>query len=333
MKLHAKCLLHFGRVTMTAFAILLATCFAALSSRADIVDLGPADDYAVFNVGSASGTIFASNFGLSAGVVINGDVGQGFRSTWQSGSFGATLHGTLFTAVVNTFPGFVSGGSITGTPAIVTQSNAVMLATREDVINASAAAAALSPTQTFTTLTNGQIIKGTAGLNVIRVTGTVNFPASSVNSLILEGTPTSKFVFQFTGSAGTGMNILTMSRLTMTLTGGIQPDNIVWNLNGAGGRVEISTSSTIFGTVLAPLRTVTVTGSTIDGQIIGGGSPGGVTVNNLTISGVTTITLPPEATTPVGEPGALTMLGAGMVGFISVLRRKQRRSNLTARSS
>jgi len=61
--------------------------------------------------------------------------------------------------------------------------------------------------------------------------------------------------------------------MTMTLTGGVLADNIVWNLNGLGGDVVISSGALVYGNFLAPDRQlVSDHGTVAEGRLIAGGS-------------------------------------------------------------
>src|SRR5437870_5018830 len=81
-----------------------------------------------------------------------------------------------------------------------------------------------APTQTFSTLSEGQTIVGGAGLNVIRITGDVTLKTS----LNITGSASSTFVFQLTSSTADGHDVLTLSGMTMNLSGGVLADSILW---------------------------------------------------------------------------------------------------------
>ncbi len=172
--------------------------------------------------------------------------------------------------------------------------------------SASAAAAALAPTQTFSTLSEGQTIVGSAGLNVIRITGDVTLKTS----LNITGSASSAFVFQLTSSTADGHDVLSLSGMTMNLSGGVLADSILWNLNGLGGGVDIQAMAdgqTVFGTFLAPDRDILSDHGIIDGRLIGGGSG-----NLLNVHSGSEITAP--STVPDGG-STLTLLGAALLGL------------------
>src|SRR5689334_18321424 len=119
-----------------------------------------------------------------------------------------------------------------------------------DARAASTAAAGFAPTQTFSTLSENQTIVGNGGLNVIRITGDVMLK----QTLTISGTVSDQFIFQLTSSTTVGHDVLNLSGMTMNLLGGINPDNIVWNLNGTGGGIDITSMAVgekVYGTFLA----------------------------------------------------------------------------------
>ena len=57
----------------------------------------------------------------------------------------------------------------------------------------------------------------------------------------------------------------------MSLVGGVTAGNLLWDLSGSGGDVTISSKSNVYGTFLAPYRNILVDGSTVNGNVMGGG--------------------------------------------------------------
>jgi choice-of-anchor A domain-containing protein len=263
---------------------LLAIAMAALSvasapslSASSYLSMGLLD-YAVVGVGGDV-TIDSDFEVYQSDTVIYGNVAQGPNSNLSHG-IDSTVYGRWDYDLTDSNPaaagytGYVSGG--------FHQKDLSGLAT--DARNASATLAALSPTQVFTSLQNGQTIIGNSALNVIKITGT-----SAIKTfLTLQGTASSVFVFNFTS---TNKNPLTLSGMTMNLIGGIQPGNIYWNFKGKGGDVTINAMApgqTVYGNFLAPDRNLTADHAIVLGRLIAGG--GG---SSLSIHSSSKITTPP----------------------------------------
>lgn len=211
--------------------LLLSThnCFAGP------INLGQAANYAVLGLGGTSGS-HADFEVYQSGTVIDGNVGMGPYSDWTHG-IDATINGRVDYDLTDSAP--IVTGTITGGVHQINMATAVA-----DARAASTAAAALAFTQSFATLTSGQTITGTGGLNVIRVTGSVGLSGGST-TLHLVGTPLDQFVFQLTVVEGTSAHSLTLSGVTMDLSGGLTPGNIVWNMNGVGGGIQIKADALV----------------------------------------------------------------------------------------
>lgn len=268
----------FGATIAAASILALAGTPGASGA---VVNLGGAANYAVLGIG---GTIsMQSDFQTyQSGTVINGNVGMGPYSTWTHG-IDATIHGRVdcdLTDSVPTVTGTITGG--------IHQISMVSIVA--DARSASAAAAAFAPTQTFATLTSGQTIIGNGGLNVIRVTGDIGLSGGS-STLNLLGGALDRFLFQITAADAPSAHTLTLSGVTMTLSGGVTAGNILWDMNGAGGGIVISSGATVFGTFLAPDRGILVDHGNITGAVIGGGGADSHS-NSVSVHSSSQITLP-----------------------------------------
>jgi choice-of-anchor A domain-containing protein len=157
---------------------------------------------------------------------------------------------------------------------------------------------------------------GHSGLNVIRFTGNVAISGGTLN---IVGPADSQWVFQM---QGTGSNPLSLSGTSMNI-GDINPDNMLWSVSGTlSGVVNITNGATLFGTILAPFRDITVQGSnaTVNGAIIGGRRNGGT----VQVHSSGRVILPenvPE--TDVPEPATLSLLGSGMLALAGIVRRRK----------
>jgi hypothetical protein len=183
-----------------------------------------------------------------------------------------------------------------------------------DAVTADTFFAALAPTQTYSTLSEDQVINGVSGLNVIRITGDVTLK----KTLTLNGPADAKFVFQLTSSDASSAKTLTLSGMNMILTGGVTGDNVLWDLHGGGGQVVITSDADVYGTFLAPDRSFT--GDHMNlllGRVIAGGSPNTAdnSDNFLSIHSGSVINQPPSSVpAPASLWGGLGLLGAMLAG-------------------
>jgi hypothetical protein len=283
-----------------ALAVACLCVGLAQSAFAIPVDLGGAADYAVLGVGGNGS--FSVEKVYQSDTVINGNVGMG-PYTSLNHYVDATINGRFnfdFTDSAAQVATQTAGSAISGGVHQVDLSGVV-----KDARNASAAAAALAPTQTFSTLSEDQTISGNGGLNVIQITGDVTLK----KTLTLSGSASDQFVFQLTSS---GSDVLTLSGMTMILNG-VSADNILWNLTGLGGDVSITSGSVVFGTFLAPERDLVSDHGIVGGRIIAGGS--GSLLNIHSGSQITT-----PSTVPDGG-STLALLGVGLVGLAKLKRK------------
>ena len=294
---------------LASVAVLTALCLGWVTSAfAGPVDLGSAADYAVVAVGGLNAQHKSSFKLYQSGTVINGNVAEGPYTTLDHG-IDATVNGRSDYDLTDQNPLVEQPGSNTPSGGFhQLDLSGVALAAR----NASAAAAALTPTQTFASLNAfdgvGSIV-GTSGVNVIRITGD-----SAVKiSLTLSGTATSTFVFQFTSPTTAGDVILSLSGMTMNI-GSINPDNIYRDFNGLGGDVSITSMAagqTVYGNFLAPDRNILSDHGIVDGRLIGGGSGSLLDIHSGS-----------EITVPAPDTGGstLVLLGIALVGFVGLVR-------------
>ena len=294
---------------LASAVLLLLTLLATQIVFADALNLGQAANYAVLGTGGTSS--LRTDFEVyQSATVVNGNVGVGPYSTFTHG-IDATINGKLFYDNTDTLP--IITGTITGGTVQQSMTQAVM-----DAVSASNTAAGLAATQTFSTLTENQIITGNGGLNVIVITGDVTLK----KGLTLSGGASDRFIFVFTGSDATSAHQVTLSGMTMTLVGGVVANNILWDLNGGGGNVVISSGATVDGTFLAPFRSITVDNATINGRVIGGGSPNPTdgSLNFLSIHSSSQINAPAA----VPEPSSMLLLGTALAALVGSRKKGHR---------
>src|SRR5258707_490256 len=267
------------------FTFLPGAAFAALP-----YSLGAAANYAVLGIGGNSG--FHGQIEVyQSGTVINGNVGAGPYDDWTHG-IDATINGAVNYDTTDLPPTVT--GSITGGVHQVS-----MASTVNAELTAEANYFALAPTTNFSTLNEDQVIVGNGGLNVIRITGDVTLK----KTLTLQGTAANSFVFQLTASDATSAHELTLSGMTMILSGGVTANNVLWDMHGNGGGIVISSGADVDGIFLAPDRGVLVDASIVNGEVIGGGGSD-ANDNSMSVHSTSTITNVPEP-----GAGVLALLG------------------------
>jgi hypothetical protein len=288
-------------------AAITGLCLAlAPSVWAGPVNLGSAADYAVVAVG---GTVsLDSDFKLyQSSTVIDGNVAEG-PHTILGHEIDATVNGRWDYDLTDANPLVAQPKSNTPLGGFHQLDLSGVIV---DARAASLAASLFVPTQTFASLSEGQNIVGGAGLNVIRITG----DSTIKTFLTLSGAPTSQFVFQFTSSTGAGSDVLSFSGMNLNLVGGINPLNIVWNLNGLGGDLNINAmadNQLLSGIFLAPDRNATIDHGNIFGEVLAGGS--GTLLN---IHSTSHIMIPEMPTS------SALLLGFGLLSGASYLRRRR----------
>lgn len=228
------------------------------------VDLGAAASYAVLGLQNTS----ISNSNVS----ITGNEGVS-----QGGKLSNSNHSTITGNVTEYQTGQYSGGGQLGGTISVDPSGIAQA--DSDAVNASAAAAALTPTQTFGSITQLTVITGNGGLNVIQINGDIK------SSLILKGTANDVFILNVTGNLALG------GTSTLSLGPGVIASNVLYNFTGASGEISTQSGNVVNGTLLAPNYNFKLEGN-FNGEIIGGGGKmtfrSGAHVNQIAFTGNTT---------------------------------------------
>jgi len=208
----------------------------ALDDRAlpsGLVGLGAAGTFGVLAINGGDLTLNSSH--------LVGDVGLGPNGTSVLQKTDVT--GTFFADPSAQVDLSNYGGDFTVTGGVVTQS---LGQAEADANAASAAYAALAPTQSFGSVTKSITVSGNGGTNVIAV-GSV---AYNSKTLTLSGGTDDVFVFNVSG----GFNFAD-SRIV--LTGGVTASHVVFNFPTAGPTIKLSKSTNVVSaTFLAPERDV-----------------------------------------------------------------------------
>ncbi len=192
------------------------------------LDLRSASNFAFIDLG-------ATTLGWNSGP-IDGDVllGMGVHANLSGGNNGGLTAGHVVkydsTAAIS--------GHLQNQPTMVAVANSVTQQAATDATNVSLYASSLAATQTFGTISGTSTINGNGGLNVIDATNIQN------DTLTLNGTANDYFVFNISGLVNTNRS--------MTLTGGLTADHILFNLTGSGTVLfQTSGGDVLYGTFLA----------------------------------------------------------------------------------
>ena len=254
------------------------------------LDLGMDNNFAFIDLGA---TTLGWNSGPIAGNVL---FGLGLHANLSGGNNGGLTNGGV---LFHDSSAIISGSlqnPVTETlvPTTTTQAAATIAQ------NVSSFASSLAATQTFTTINNTTTITGNGGLNVIDVANITNA------KLTLSGTANDFFVFNVSNAISTNQ--------PMTLSGGVSPSNILFNLTGTGTVAVFQTSGgdVSFGTYLATnggkfqFSNLNLTGRLIN---IGG--------DVQFVSGSMIPAVP--------EPGTFALIGLGAIALICAVREPRRR--------
>jgi hypothetical protein len=186
----------------------------------------------------------------SSSVVGNVGLGPNETSTLQkSTDTGMLVVDPTASTSISSKDFFVSGG-------IVTQS---LSQAASDANAASAADAALTPTQTLGNLTASATITGNGGVNVISL-NSLNYNS---RTLTLVGGANDVFIFNVAGG-------FTFAQSNIALSGGVTANHVLFNFPTAGTTIDLYKSANVLaGTFLAPWRSVIYDNpATFNGAII-----------------------------------------------------------------
>ena len=294
-------------------------------------------EYAVLGIGGASVAVTSDFEIYQSGTVINGNVGEGPFSLVSHG-IDSTINGAWYfdTATDTSSNPSLPRATASGTPVAVTGtvSGGFISQDKSTVTSAANAQAialtGLSPTQTFSTLTSGQVINLAHGQNVIDIQGAVHISGGGT-TLTINGFADSSVIFDELAT-GSVQNVFTLSGTTMMLNtfgGGTAfgADDITWLFCDplTGGQcaptfslghndISITSGATVFGTFLGPNQQFIVDHGHVTGEIVGGGNGAQISIHSGS-----TVTSPTGSggglQTEVPEPGSLILLGSALAGL------------------
>ncbi len=207
--------------------------------------LGSAGSFTVLGLDNGSVTI------SEGATKVTGDVGVGPND--GGALLKATIKGALKldpTAHPDIHPDLI----VTGGTTIVGLGSATAAA-----VAASNNLASMVPTQSFGDITTSTTFNSTQAVNVISLKS-VNLVKGTIT---IKGGPSDVFVFQVAGQ-------FNFSSSQMILSGGVTPNNIIWNFAGAGGDIDIFKDvTTAYGFFLGPQRNIIQDHATVTGGYIG----------------------------------------------------------------
>ena len=250
--------------------VLLLTTGSAWADLSDpLPELDNLQHWAIFSLGSGK---FVNNSSVDGDVAVDG-AGKILLGN------GAMIYGDLYFRSTGTLTTGRSSG-ITGRP--IGNADPMLDDDARSAMAASNRAAFLTPNfATPTSLSLGGqdnfTVTGGPGQNVVLSLNNFRFTGNS--TFTLQGTATTTFIINVSKQFALSANS------AIVLSGGVQWNDVLFNITGSGRNVSLSGNSSLTGIVMAPNRMVRLSGNArITGEVIAG---------RVTLSGSASITHPP----------------------------------------
>ena len=273
----------------TVFAAFLL--FGVSAIDASPVNLGAASQFAAL---ATTGPIITNGGGSNR---ISGVVG--IAGTGQQFTGNATFNNTSYIHTDSTFNGNTlgPGGQVIG-PGNA-QADALLASAVSDAKTAATNAAAMTPTQTFTTNPGTITTPSAPGTYVYNITDlngtiTVTTPAGATGIMVIVNVTNS--------STGT---------VTLNIGGSLTPEDVLWNVQSvSGGALNIANNSA--GIILAPSATIVMNSRSVTGQVIAASLS--MTGGNSSSIISTAPVIPETSSLSIVAIGAAALLGHRFLG-------------------
>jgi hypothetical protein len=234
---------------------------------------------AIFNAGAATDTLPGGAINVGSAdyftVLAKGDAGFTDNTitgpSFVTGNYGVGGKGTLSITGSSTITGnlVMHGGghpNLSGSAKItggVTNNDAQLNQALADAQSLSDAAWAETPTMALSNvnITNvNQSMTITGGPNQKVVLRLTDFTMSA-GTFTLQGTATTSFIINVARN-------FSLNNAKIVLSGGVPPQNVLFNIRGTGGQVSLNQGTQLPGTLLALNRKVDLSGGHVTGKVI-----------------------------------------------------------------
>jgi hypothetical protein len=304
--------LHFLVPTLVVAGALLFTPAAHAGLINETLGFAGPGYWAILSTGNPGTTDFALNGpGTTVGNVGVGPTGK-LSLDSSNGNPATAIRGNVYLATGSsiTHPQQVQGNVVKGADALLSKAAA-------DAKAAASTFAALSPTNSIKSIDNSTgVINGTAGVNVLNITG-LNLNQAT---LTLNGPKGGQFVINDSGA-------FVLNSGVINLAGGLTASDVVFNLTGTSPDVHSSgggNSSVLNGILLAEQRNIAFAPGLINGEAISGGA----TIHFVSGAEVNQLPAPPAPTVPTAatapEPASVLLVGLGLPAFAVFAYRSRR---------